>query len=271
LAVIIKSCEKRSLAHKCGIKAQDILVSINGNVIEDVLDYRFYIAENKLDIVVLRKGKEKKFTIIKDEYDDIGIEFDSYLMDKQHGCKNKCIFCFIDQLPRGLRKSLYFKDDDSRMSFLFGNYITLTNITRHEIDRIIKMHISPINISVHTANPELRCKMMGNKNAGEALKIIDEFKNAGIKMNCQIVLCKGINDGEKEALELVKLVRGMNCYINLIPYNETNNIEFKRSDYDTISKFYDILKKNKINATIRREFGSKISAACGQLRSKKED
>jgi len=197
LAVIIKSCEKRSLAHKCGIKAQDILVSINGNVIEDVLDYRFYIAENKLDIVVLRKGKEKKFTIIKDEYDDIGIEFDSYLMDKQHGCKNKCIFCFIDQLPRGLRKSLYFKDDDSRMSFLFGNYITLTNITRHEIDRIIKMHISPINISVHTANPELRCKMMGNKNAGEALKIIDEFKNAGIKMNCQIVLCKGINDGEE--------------------------------------------------------------------------
>ena len=197
LAVVIKSCEKRSIAHKCGIKARDILISINGNVIEDVLDYRFYIAENKLDIVVLRKGKEKKFTVIKDEYDDIGIEFDSYLMDKQHGCKNKCIFCFIDQLPRGMRKSLYFKDDDSRMSFLFGNYITLTNITRHEIDRIIKMHISPINISVHTANPELRSKMMGNKNAGEALKIIDEFADAGIKMNCQIVLCKGINDGDE--------------------------------------------------------------------------
>ncbi len=205
LAVIIKSCEKRSLAHKCGIKDQDILVSINGNVIEDVLDYRFYVAENKLDIVILRKGKEKTFTIIKDEYDDIGIEFDSYLMDKQHGCKNKCIFCFIDQLPRGMRKSLYFKDDDSRMSFLFGNYITLTNITRHEIDRIIKMHISPINISVHTANPELRSKMMGNNNAGEALKIIDEFANAGIKMNCQIVLCKGINDGDelKHTLEFL--------------------------------------------------------------------
>ena len=205
MAVVIKSCEKRSLAHKCGIKAQDILISINGNAIEDVLDYRFYIAENKLDIIVLRKGKEKKFSIIKDEYDDIGIEFDSYLMDKQHGCKNKCIFCFIDQLPRGMRKSLYFKDDDSRMSFLFGNYITLTNITRHEIDRIIKMHISPVNISVHTANPELRVKMMGNKNAGEALKIIDEFKDAGIKMNCQIVLCNGINDGEelKKTLEFL--------------------------------------------------------------------
>lgn len=197
MAVIIKSCEKHSLAHKCGIKGQDILLSINGNEISDVLDYRFYLTDTKLNILVSRKGKEKTFVINKDEYDDIGIEFDSYLMDKQHGCKNKCIFCFIDQLPRGMRKSLYFKDDDSRMSFLFGNYITLTNITQHEIDRIIKMHISPINISVHTANPQLRCKMMGNNNAGDALEIIDKFCEAGIKMNCQIVLCNGINDGDE--------------------------------------------------------------------------
>ncbi len=258
LAVVIKSCEKHSLAHRSGIKSQDILLSINGNVIEDVLDYRFYIAENILDIVVLRKGKEKKFTIVKDEYDDIGIEFDSYLMDKQHGCKNKCIFCFIDQLPRGMRKSLYFKDDDSRMSFLFGNYITLTNITRHEIDRIIKMHISPINISVHTANPELRCKIMGNNNAGEALKIIDEFKNAGIKMNCQIVLCNGINDGDelKNTLEFlgdrypevssvaivpVGMTKHRDNLYPLIPHNEKS----AREAISIIEHFaYDFYKKN---------------------------
>ena len=197
MAVIIKDCIKNSPAYKCGIKSGDILVSVNGNEIVDVLDYRFYITENKLIIKVLRDAKELEFTLKKDEYDDPGIEFDTYLMDKQHGCKNRCIFCFIDQLPKGMRKSLYFKDDDSRLSFLFGNYITLTNITRHEIDRIIKMHISPVNISVHTTNPDLRCKMMGNDKAGEALGIIKEFADAGIKMNCQIVLCKGINDGEE--------------------------------------------------------------------------
>ncbi len=257
LAVVIKSCAKRSLAHKCGIKSQDILVSINGNSIEDVLDYRFYIAENTLDIGILRKGKEKHYNIIKDEYDDIGIEFDSYLMDKQHGCKNKCIFCFIDQLPKGMRKSLYFKDDDSRMSFLFGNYITLTNISRHEIDRIIKMHTSPINISVHTSNSELRVKMMGNKTAGDSLKIIDEFKEAGIKMNCQIVLCNGINDGEelKSTLEFlgarypeissvavvpVGMTKHRDNLYPLIPHNETS----AKDAISVIEHFaYDFYKK----------------------------
>lgn len=143
------------------------------------------------------KGKICKKTVRKDPSDELGLEFETYLMDKQHSCYNKCIFCFIDQLPKGMRPSLYFKDDDSRLSFLFGNYITLTNITEHEIERIIKMHISPINISVHTTNPELRVRMMHNKNAGKVLSIVDRLNDAGIAINCQLVLCPGFNDGEE--------------------------------------------------------------------------
>jgi len=167
MAVIISAVESGSFAEKAGILAGDILVSIGGNKIMDVLDYRFYQNEKKLKIEVLRDGKKKKFKIKKGEFEEIGLVFETYLMDKQRRCRNNCIFCFIDQMPKGLRESLYFKDDDSRLSFLFGNYITLTNITEHEIERIIKMHISPINISVQTTNPELRVKMMRNRFAGD--------------------------------------------------------------------------------------------------------
>ncbi len=198
MAVIIKSVEKRSPAAGAGIKAGDTLISLNGNAVLDVLDYRFYQSEEKIKIrFINHKGKEKEKTIKKRESDEIGLIFDTYLMDKQRACKNKCIFCFIDQLPKGMRDSLYFKDDDSRLSFLFGNYITLTNITDHEVDRIIKMHISPVNISVHTTNPELRVKMMKNPHAGEVLSIMKRFSDAGIDMNCQLVLCPGYNDGEE--------------------------------------------------------------------------
>ena len=185
-----------SYAEKCGVKAGDTLVSINGNAVRDVLDYRFYVCEKKLALTVSRDGTERKFTIIKDEYDDIGLEFETFLMDKKHSCRNKCIFCFIDQLPKGMRDTLYFKDDDSRLSFLQGNYVTLTNLTDEDVDRIIKMHMSPINISVHTTDPELRVKMLRNKRAGEVLKYMKRFADANIEMNCQIVLCKGFNDGE---------------------------------------------------------------------------
>lgn len=198
MSVVIKSVLKGSPAKKSGLKAGDILISIDGNEIMDVLDYRFYQNNEKLTVEFLNKsGKQKTVKMVKGEYEEIGLEFETYLMDKKHSCRNKCIFCFIDQLPKGLRKSLYFKDDDSRLSFLFGNYITLTNITEHEIERIIKMHISPINISVHTTNPELRVKMMNNKNAGDVLDIIYRFNEAGIKLNCQLVLCPGYNDGEE--------------------------------------------------------------------------
>ena len=198
MSVIIKSVEKGSPAYKAGIRDGDTLVSIDGNEIVDVLDYRFYQDNESLTVEFINSsGKTRTAKVKKDEYEELGLDFETYLMDNKHSCRNKCVFCFIDQLPKGLRESLYFKDDDSRLSFLFGNYITLTNITEHEVERIIKMHISPINISVHTTNPELRVKMMANKNAGRALEIIDRFNNAGIKLNCQLVLCPGYNDGEE--------------------------------------------------------------------------
>ena len=209
MSVIIKAVDKKSPAAKAGIKSGDTLVSLNGNVIMDVLDYRFYQNNEKIVAEIINaKGKVKKVKIKKGEYDEIGLIFDTYLMDDKRSCKNKCIFCFIDQLPKGMRESLYFKDDDSRLSFLFGNYITLTNITEHEIERIINMHISPINISVHTTNPDLRVKMMTNKNAGKVLDVMRRFNDAGIKMNSQLVLCPGYNDGDE-------LRRSLNDLLNL--------------------------------------------------------
>lgn len=198
MAVQISNVIAGSPADKRGVRAGDTLLSINGNTIEDVLDYQFYAAETSP--VLMLKTKEGRFRgmkILKPEYDDLGLEFDSYLMDQQRHCKNKCIFCFIDQLPKGMRETLYFKDDDSRLSFLFGNYVTLTNLTEHDVQRIIKMHISPVNISVHTTNPELRVQMMKNPNAGPSLEIVSRLANAGIKINTQLVLCAGINDGEE--------------------------------------------------------------------------
>lgn len=225
-----------SHADKAGIKKGETLLSINSNEIVDVLDYRFYQVNRKLTLEVEDEDKNvRTIEMTKGEYEEIGLEFETYLMDKQHSCRNKCIFCFIDQLPKGMRESLYFKDDDSRLSFLFGNYITLTNITEHEIDRIIKMHISPINVSVHTTNPELRCKMMNNRFAGDTLKYLKRFADAGITLNCQIVSCPGINDGDElvrtltdlenlgvnmTAIVPVGLTRYRENLYPLVPYNK---------------------------------------------------
>ncbi len=197
MSVKIVSVDRHSVCDKHGIKADDVLIAINGNEIIDVLDYRFYILDDKLKLTIERNGKIKNIRINKKQYDDIGLNFCTYLMDEQKSCRNKCIFCFIDQLPKGLRDSLYFKDDDSRLSFLFGNYITLTNISEHEVERIIKMHINPVNISVHTTNPELRSKMMNNRFAGDALKVLYKLAENGTKLNCQLVLCPNINDGDE--------------------------------------------------------------------------
>ncbi len=205
--VKITSVEKRSKAEKAGILSSDILVSINGNEINDVLDYRFYLTEKDISLSFTRGEKNYSVRIKKGEYDDIGLDFETPLMDKKHSCKNGCIFCFIDQNPEGLRDTLYFKDDDSRLSFLHGNYITLTNMTEKDVDRIIKMRFSPINISVHTTNPDLRVKMMKNKRAGEVLSYLDSFVSAGIDLALQIVLCKGINDGEELERTLSDLSR----------------------------------------------------------------
>ncbi len=212
MSVIIDSVEKGSPAYKCGIRGGFTLLKLNGNEIMDVLDYRFYQnSENILVEFINEKGKIKSKRIKKSEEEEIGLRFETYLMDKQHSCLNKCVFCFIDQLPKGMRDSLYFKDDDSRLSFLFGNYITLTNITEHEVERIIKMHISPINISVHTTNPELRVKMMRNKNAGKVLELIKRFNDAGIKINCQLVLVPEMND----KAELERSLRDLTAFENV--------------------------------------------------------
>ncbi len=186
-------------AAKNGIKIGDALCSVNGHPIADVLDYRYYLCEKKVVLSLLRDEKPYSVTIKKDEYDDIGLEFETFLMDKKHSCRNKCIFCFIDQLPRGMRDTLYFKDDDSRLSFLQGNYITMTNLTDEDVERIIKMKMSPINISVHTTNPELRVKMLKNPKAASSLDYLRRFAEAGTEIGCQIVLCHGINDGAELA------------------------------------------------------------------------
>ena len=196
MAVTIAQVDKHSPASRRGIRAGDRLLRINGHEIEDVLDYRFYLMEERLTLELETPKGMRTVRLHKREEDDIGLEFDTYLMDKQRSCRNKCIFCFIDQLPPGMRESLYFKDDDSRLSFLFGNYITLTNLSERDVERIIAMHISPLHMSVHTTDPELRCRVMGNRFAGDSLKWLHRFAEAGIPMDCQLVLCPGVNDGE---------------------------------------------------------------------------
>lgn len=198
----------RSRAYAAGLREGDILLEINGRAIRDVLDYRFHLASRDVTLKVHRDADILEFRIQKDEYDDIGLEFETPLMDKKHRCENGCIFCFIDQNPKGMRESIYFKDDDSRLSFLHGNYITLTNLHREDIDRIIEMHISPVNVSVHTTNPTLRVKMMKNKRSGEVLEYLRILADAGTKLRGQIVLCKGINDGE----ELMRSLRDLTEY-----------------------------------------------------------
>lgn len=207
---IIKSVEEGSIAWEMGIEPGDRLLQINGSIIEDVFDYHYYTNDEELLILIQKEnGEEWELEIEKDYDEDLGIEFEQGLMDEYRSCRNKCIFCFIDQMPKGMRDTLYFKDDDSRLSFLQGNYITLTNMSDHDIQRIVDYHLEPINVSIHTTNPELRCKMLHNRFAGDALKKIQILYDGGITMNGQIVLCKGINDGE----ELERSIRDMTKWL----------------------------------------------------------
>lgn len=270
MPVKIKSVEAGGLAGRKGIEAGDTLISINGNSIGDVLDYRFYLTDKKLRIVFRKPdGREKSVRIRKGESDDIGLEFETYLMDKQHSCKNKCVFCFIDQLPKGLRESLYFKDDDSRLSFLFGNYVTLTNLDDNEVARIIKMHISPVNISVHTMNPELRVKMMLNPRAGECLRYISEFTRNGIDVNAQLVLCPGINDGAelefslRELFKLGERIRSIACVpVGITKYRQ-NLPELKRYDAGTAGEVIDII--DRLNAENVAAGGEPVACAADEF------
>lgn len=300
--VVIENVIENSLSDNCGIKNKDVLLKINGNEINDVLDYRFYLAEKKISLEINRNEEILIFDIEKRIYDDIGLEFETPLMDKKHRCENKCIFCFIDQLPKGLRESLYFKDDDSRLSFLHGNYITLTNLDRKDIDRITKMHISPVNVSVHTTNPELRCEMMHNKRAGEVLSYLEVLKNAGIEICGQIVLCRGINDGEELSRSLHDLATlfpqlksvcvvpsGLTAYREnlypLLPFDKNSSLEvidqveeineyykkkYGKSLFFCSDEFYLMAKKTLPNDEYYEDY-SQIENGVGMLRSLKTE
>ena len=215
---IVKSLMPGGIGEELGIEPGDKLLAINGNEIQDVFDYYYYEESEQLLLLIEKPdGEEWELEIEKDEDESLGIEFDQSLMDEYRSCRNKCMFCFIDQMPKGMRETLYFKDDDSRLSFLQGNYITLTNMSDHDVERIVKYRLEPINISFQTTNPQLRCKMLHNRFAGEALKQVDILYRGQIEMNGQIVLCKGVNDGE----ELERTIRDLTGYL---PYLKSVSI-----------------------------------------------
>lgn len=207
---IISKVLPRSIGEEMELTPGDELISINGQVIEDVFDYHYLVDDDYLELLVRKEnGEEWELEIEKDYEEDLGIEFENSLMDEYRSCRNNCIFCFIDQMPEGMRETLYFKDDDSRLSFLQGNYVTLTNMSDHDIDRIIQYHLAPINISFQTTNPQLRCKMLNNRFAGDIFPKVQRLYEAGIEMNGQVVLCKGINDGE----ELERTIKDLTRYL----------------------------------------------------------
>ena len=215
---VIDRVEPGSIAEELELEKGDVLLSINGQKIEDVFDYHYLVNDEELTVVVRKKdGEEWELEIEKDYMEDLGIEFENGLMDDYRSCQNKCMFCFIDQMPKGMRETLYFKDDDSRLSFLQGNYVTLTNMKDKDIERIIHYHLEPINVSVHTMNKELRCKMLHNRFAGDALDKMQRLLEAGIEMNAQIVLCKGINDGAELEYSIQKLTE-------YIPYMQSLSV-----------------------------------------------
>ena len=219
---LIGRVEEDSIAEELNIEPGDKLLKINDQEIKDIFDYQYLVQDEHLEVLIEKADGEEWILDIDKEFDeDLGIEFDNGLMDNYRSCSNKCIFCFIDQMPKGMRDTLYFKDDDSRLSFLQGNYVTLTNMSDSDIDRILKYHLSPINVSFQTTNPELRCKMLGNRFAGEALKKVDRLcaPGTGIELNGQIVLCKGVNDGaelERSITDLTKYIPNLQS-VSVVP------------------------------------------------------
>ena len=219
---LIGRVEEDSIAEELNIEPGDKLLKINDQEIKDIFDYQYLVQDEHLEVLIEKADGEEWILDIDKEFDeDLGIEFDNGLMDNYRSCSNKCIFCFIDQMPKGMRDTLYFKDDDSRLSFLQGNYVTLTNMSDSDIDRILKYHLSPINVSFQTTNPELRCKMLGNRFAGEALKKVDRLcaPGTGIELNGQIVLCKGVNDGaelERSISDLTKYIPNLQS-VSVVP------------------------------------------------------
>ena len=267
MASKIVSVDKGSPCDRAGIISGETLISIDGSIIRDVLDLKFYSYDSRLTLCIENSEGDKRQVIIrKAEGEPLGLNFEHYLMDKMKRCSNRCVFCFIDQLPKGMRDTLYVKDDDARLSFLIGNYISMTNLSEADVERIIKMHISPINISVQTTNPELRVKMLQNPKAGEALKLLNRFAEARITMNCQLVVCEGLNDGkelERSLNDLKKLYPSVNS-ISVVPFGMIRQREglypLKHTSKEGAGNIIDIVEK--FADSCLDEFGTRL-AWCG--------
>lgn len=261
--VPIKRVLPGSIAQESDLQEGDLILSINGQKISDIFDYRFLIADENLVLEVQKKnGEIWEIEIEKDEYEDLGIEFENLMIDDTKSCRNKCIFCFIDQLPKGMRETLYFKDDDSRLSFFMGNYVTLTNMSYDDIDRIIKYKMSPINVSVHTSNPELRVYMLRNKTAGDVMDKIKRLIEGGIKVNAQIVLVRGVNDGkelDRTLKDLSALYPGLNS-ISVVPVGITKYREglYELKPFDMESSREVIKQVEAWQMELLSKYGSRI-------------
>ena len=262
MPLVVQSVDENSLAQRLGLGAGCLLMAIDGNPLCDALDYQFYTASERFTLTVCEGGKQRDIPVEKDQYEPFGCNFKTYLADEKHSCDNHCMFCFIDQLPPGMRAPLYFKDDDERLSFLYGNYITMTNLSEREVERIIKMHISPIFISVHTTKPALRVRMMANKKAADTLRYLDMFAKGGIEMNCQLVLCRGINDGDelRRTLDDLLALRPHVGSIAAVPAGITDYRDklFKLTAYDarTAGETLDILEE--YSRRCRQQYGRSI-------------
>lgn len=271
----ISKVYKNSPASNYGIKEQDELISINSHKILDVLDYKFYSYDTNLSLEIKSDDEIKKIIIKKFEGEDLGLDFEEYLMDKSKSCSNKCIFCFIDQNPKGMRKTIYFKDDDARLSFLMGNYISLTNLSDADVDRIIDMKLSPINVSVQTTNPKLRDFMLGNKRAGLGIEILEKLGKASVQMKCQLVICQDVNDG----IELENSIKDLLKYpsitsISVVPAGLTKH---RKNLYDlkpiTVENANNIIDTVEGFAKIQKEKTGFNTIFCGDelyIRAKRE-
>ena len=258
----IKYVEPDSLAAEAGIEAGDRLLTINGGDFRDILEYRYLMSEYEITLKVEKKDGSIEVITIENNYEDIGVEFGEELIDTAQSCTNKCIFCFIDQLPEGMRDTVYFKDDDTRLSFLQGNYVTLTNMTDEEIDRLIAMRVSPINVSVHATNPELRCMMLNNRFAGKCYDIMKKFAANEIYMNCQIVLCPGINDGaelERSLSDMAALYPYVNS-VSAVPVGLTRYRDglYPIKPYDADMSRGVIEQVEKIQADFLKKLGTRL-------------
>lgn len=262
MALRVVSVDPGSPAERLGIMPGCTLLSADGHQMADMLDYQYYTVAARFPLAICQDGRQRTIQVEKGEYEPLGCNFKTYLGDEKHSCDNHCMFCFIDQLPRGLRKSLYFKDDDERLSFLFGNYITMTNLSEREVERIIQMHISPIFISVHTTNPALRVRMMANKKAADTLAYLDRFAKGGIEMNCQLVLCRGVNDGDelRRTLDDLLALRPQVGSIAAVPAGVTSHRKglYHLEPYDAASaaETLDILEE--YSHKCRAEYGRSI-------------